>query len=73
MATSTGSGGSARNFAAHVMENTFVASSVELQGSGGLEEHPRDRDHGGRSQGLGHQGQNLDSCLKLTWTSSIGT
>ena len=28
----TGSGGSARNFAAHVMQNTFVASRMELKG-----------------------------------------
>ena len=31
---STGSGGSTGNFAAHVVQNTFVASRVELKGWG---------------------------------------
>ena len=34
VAASTGSGGSARNFATHVMHNTFVASRIDLKGWG---------------------------------------
>ena len=55
VATSTGSGGSTGNFAAHVMQDTFVAPSDRVERLGGLEEHPRNRDHDGQGLAPGQQ------------------